>query len=362
MNGEIILRIIYNYIFDATKVMKREEVLPCVLEFIQRNALIYEDLLFKLSTYKDSNAKRKTYFEKLCEKDAFWRKYRVKYQSDIAKETFVDGVSNLKEGKWIKRKIDERDAHKVVLDKLGEQLKAMPKYSYEIVFNDISWFPEAVFGKPLMVPGTTEVYPLSSNITIMKYYPEKIYIALNFEMCSAYTNHKMYVDDFSKQIGCAYLKEIQFVKDEVEREEYSRAYLQANKILRQIEYTKVNIDSSSNQAVENLYIKKILKKVFGTEVKLEGGIYEICKIDKYRNKISIHFDYDKQLRSLSAVLIYMGMGFKYVVHYSEIKPLLCDDSVKQYAEKVYSEAERFISKYVPLIIGYYEPLPEWFEW
>lgn len=357
-----ILRIIYNYTFDVTKVMKREEVLSCVLEFIQRNALIYEDLLFKLSTYKDSNARRKTYFDKLCEKDVFWKKYRVKYQSDITKETFVDGVSNLERGKWIKRKMNEQDGNKVLLNKLDEQLKTMPKYSYEIAFNNISWFPETVLGKPLMVFGSPEIYPLSSNITIMKYYPEKIYIVLNFEMSGAYTNHNMYVDAFSKQIGCTYSKDIQFVKDKVEREKYSRVYLQASKILKQIEYTKVNIDSSPNQVAEKLYIKKILRKVFCTEVKLEGGIYEVCKIDKYRNKISIQFDYDKQLRSLSAVLIYMGMGFKYVVHYSEIKPLLCNDSMKQYAEKVHSEAERFIIEYAPLIIEYYEQLPEWFEW
>lgn len=93
----------------------------------------------------------------------------------------------------------------------------------------------------------------------------------------------------------------------MEREEYSRVDLQVSRILKQIEYTKVNIDSSPNRVAEKLYIKKILRKVFCTEVKLEGGIYEVCKIDKYRNKISIQFDYDKELRCLSAVLIYMGM-------------------------------------------------------
>ena len=68
----------------------------------------------------------------------------MKYQSDITKETFVDGVSNLERGKWIKRKMNEQDGNKVLLNKLDEQLKTMPKYSYEIAFNNISWFPETV--------------------------------------------------------------------------------------------------------------------------------------------------------------------------------------------------------------------------
>lgn len=357
------MRIIYNYIFDVTKIMKREEVLSCVLDFIQRNTLIYEDVLFKLSTYKDSNAKRKTYFEKICEKDIFWEKYRTIYKSDIAKETFVVGVSNLKEGRWIKREIDEHDTHKALLDKLDEQLKSMPNYSYKIAFNDISWFSEADIGKLLRGFSTSEVYPLSSNITIMKYYPEKIYISLNFEMCSAYANHKTYVDDFSNQTGCKYWKEIQFVKDQAELEEYSRAHLQVNRLLRQIKDTKINIDTFPNQAVGRLHIKKILEKVFGMDVRFEGnGLYEIDQIDKYRNKLNIFFDYDKELRVFSATLRYFGMGFKHAVCYSAIQPLLCDNAIKQYAEKVRIEVDRFIKDYVPVIAGYYEPLPEWFEW
>lgn len=342
--------------------MKREEVLSCVLEFIQRNALTYRDLFFKLYTFKDGNAKRKTYFEKLCERDTFWEKYKLQFPSDTAKDTFEEGVFNLEGDKWIKRKIHEQDAHEVILDKLDEQLRAMPRDCYKIVFNDISWFPEAVFGKPLMALGASIVYPLSSNITIMDDYPQKICIALNFEMCSTYTNHKMYVDDFANQIGCAYLKEIQFVQDEAEREKNSRAYSQVNKILRQVEITKVKVDTSLNQTAERVHIKKILEKVFGTEVKLEGGLYEICKMDKYRNKIVIYFDYDRESRALCSNLIYIGMGFRHGVFYSEIRPLLCDDSMKQYAEKVYIEVERFMSEYAPLIMEYYEPLPEWVEW
>lgn len=343
--------------------MKREDVLSSVLGFIQKNALTYEDVLFKLSTYKDSKATRKTYFDKLCEKDVFWKKYKIIYKSNVAKETLVDGVSNLKGGKWIKRKIDGHDTHRVLLDKLEEQLKTMPKYSYEIVFNDISWFPGDVFGKPLMALGTPEIYPLSSNITIMRYYPEKIHIALNFEICSAHTNHKMYVDDFSNLTGCKYWKETQFVEDQVEREKYTRAYLQVSKLLSQINYTKINIDNSLYQLAEKLHIKKILEKVFGMDVKFEGdGIYKICEVDKYRNKLIICFDYDKELRSLSASLAYFGMAFKQVVLYSGIKPVLCDNWIKQYAEKVHNEVDRFTSEYVPLIMEYYEPLPEWHEW
>lgn len=73
----IILRIIYNYIFDVTKKLRREELIPCILHFMQQNNLKYENVLFELSSYKDNRRKGKTYFEKLWEKDLFWRKYFI---------------------------------------------------------------------------------------------------------------------------------------------------------------------------------------------------------------------------------------------------------------------------------------------
>lgn len=42
--------------------------------------------------------------------------------------------------------------------------------------------------------------------------------------------------------------------------------------------------------------------------------------------------------------------------------MVCDEDIKQYASKVYDEVEKFIEKYVPQIMQFYEPAPQWFEW
>ena len=356
------MRILYNYIFDVTKIIKRDEMLSYVQEFIRKNSLEYKDVLFELSTYKDSTSKRKNYLEKLCKNDSFWKKYEISYPCDVAKNTDIVGVSNLQDGSWIKRNIEVDKPCDIVV-KLDEQLKAMPQYGYKIAFNDISWFHADEVKRPLMASGTPVLYPLSSNITIMDDYPQKAYIVLNFEMCDKYKNHKVYVEDFSDLIKCACDKEILFVKDEMEVEEYSRAFSQVNNLLSEIKNTKINI-TPITQEPQRLHIKKILEDTFlDMNVKYQGnGLYEIEKMDKYKNKLIVYFDYDKELHCLSATLTYMGMGFKHGVFYSQIKPLLCDDSMRQYAEKVHSEVDRFISEYIPLIIGYYKPLPEWFEW
>lgn len=55
--------------------------------------------------------------------------------------------------------------------------------------------------------------------------------------------------------------------------------------------------------------------------------------------MTVYFDYDRELRSLSATVAYRGMGYKHGVGYSEVKPVVCDDIVKQYAENVCSQID-----------------------
>ena len=56
------------------------------------------------------------------------------------------------------------------------------------------------------------------------------------------------------------------------------------------------------------------------------------------------------------------MGYKYSVRYSEVKSISCDDIIRQYATKVRCEIEKFVNDYVPQIIMFYEPVPDWYEW
>ncbi len=39
------MRILYNYIFDVTKIVKRNEMLSYVQEFIRKNSLEYKDVV-----------------------------------------------------------------------------------------------------------------------------------------------------------------------------------------------------------------------------------------------------------------------------------------------------------------------------
>lgn len=358
------MRILYQYIFDVTKKWKRDELIPFVLQFMQKNSLKYADVLFELSTYKDKRKNRKTYFEKLCEKDIFWQKYSEEYKCSFAKDTYYSGVSNLKEGEWIKRTLEKEDALNKIISKLEEQLKVMPQDSYKIAFNNIKEFGGVNTEYPWIAPGVPRRYPLSSNITILKDYPQKRHIVLSFEMSGECKNHRQYVEAFSDWTGCSYTKEVQFVKDDAEQEIYAEAYSQINKILGQIKNTKINMETIQCSDVKRLHIKKILANVFSDmELKYEGnGVYDIEKIDTWRNKLTIYFDYDRELRCLSATLAYRGLGYKYGVMYSAVKPVLCDRMIEIYAEKVRDEVERFKKEYVPIITGYYKPMPEWYEW
>lgn len=358
------MRVVYNYIFDVTKKLKRKELIPCVLRFVAKNNLIYEDLLFELSGYKSYGLKKKTYFERLCESDLFWSAYESDYMCGFVKNTSVIGVSNLEKGEWIIKRVEKQKSEKELIGKLQEQLCVMPKNNYRIVFNDIKWFDFDNSKGILSVKGTPQLYPLSSNITIMNTYPQKSCIILSFEMCSELKEHKLYVEDFMEEIKCSYIKEVQFVKSEVEEKKYSIAYSKINERLKDIQNTIIRVDNNLCKNANQLHIKKILADVF-CEAKLnyEGtGVYEVYVIDKNKNKLAVYFDYDKELRSLCATLTYKGMGYKYSVRYSEVKSILCDDVIRQYAIKVRREIEKFVNDYVPQIVIFYESVPDWYEW
>lgn len=358
------MRILYNYIFDVTKLLKRDELVTFVVNFLKKNNIKFKNVLFEISTYKKTDAKRLTYFEKLCEKDPFWRKYKDEYACSYAKNTRVVGISNLIEGNWEKREIEKVDEEDEIVNKLEEQLGKMPECSYKIAFNEIRWFLGEKTKYPFTASGVPELYPLSSNITIMNTYLNKRNIILDFEMSRGLKEHRKYIEDFCCLTGCTYIKDIQFVKNEKEQEEYLKARLQISKLLEEIENTTINIDYSRCRERQSLHIKNTLKDIF-CEMKLQyqkNGLYEIYTVDGYRNKLTVYFDYDKAQRSMCATLSYRGVGFKYSMKYSEIKLVVCDEDIKQYASKVYDEVEKFIEKYVPQIMQFYEPAPQWFEW
>lgn len=358
------LRVVYNYIFDVTKKLTRKELIPCVLRFIQKNNLKYENLLFELSEYKSHELNKKTYFEKLCESDSFWSVYKSAYICGFVKNTSVIGVSNLEQGEWILKKVEKQKSEKELIEKLQEQLSMMPKNNYRIVFNDMSWFNFDNCKGELSVRGTAKLYPLSSNVTIMNQYPQKSCIILSFEMCSELKEHNLYVEDFREELKCSYTKEIHFVKNEAEEKKYSIAYTKINEQLKDIQNTIICVDNILRKNANQLHIKKILTDVFcGAKLNYEGtGVYEVYVIDKNKNKLAVYFDYDKEIRSLCATLTYKGMGYKYSVRYSEVKSISCDDIIRQYATKVRCEIEKFVNDYVPQIIMFYEPVPDWYEW
>ena len=46
------MRIIYNYTFNISKKLKREEMIPIILGFLNNNNLSYKDVYFSLDCYK----------------------------------------------------------------------------------------------------------------------------------------------------------------------------------------------------------------------------------------------------------------------------------------------------------------------
>lgn len=356
------MRIIYNYIFNVTKLIERKEMIPHVINFLEKEGLCYQDILFELDNYKLKGAKRKNYYEKLCEQDIFWEKYKFIYEDDYEKGTYRIGVSNLKDESWERREIEQGEEDTELLDKLQEQLELMPKNWYSLAFNDINWFSTKEQGLAIENPGTPSLYPLSSNITIWEDYQHKRYIVLNFEMQGE--DCGKYVNDFSKGLECPYEKEVLFVKDQVEEKSYSKAYREVESLLKKIN-TKICIDATEN-VKKAVHTKKMLEAVLpDAGFRLSGitnGLYEFFKIDHYNHLLMLYFDYEKTSKSFGATLSYYGNGFKHSIMYSDMKALLCDENIKKYTMEILKSIYTFEEQYVPVIAGKYTAMPSWFEW
>lgn len=343
-------------------------MIPFVHDFLRGNGLQYKELLFNLRNYKEHFSKRKVYFEKLCEKDSFWKKYKTVYLFEHAKHTDVITLSNIEKDGWdLRRNITGRDEIVEVRDKLQEQLEVMPKTScyYEMAFHQINWFCDRTESKSVRDSWCSSLYPLSSNITIWKDYLGKRYIVLNFEMETGDIDLcNKYVEGFAAKTGCSYKKEIDFVLSEEEKKLYAKNKEYVRNLIVGYERSISIEDSSAEKS--NLHIKNVLKRVFtGTKFQLgdiENGVYEIYKIDSYNNKFQILFDYDRENRSGGAVFYYIGMGFRHFVDLPEIEVYLTDESIECYMRKVYDKTVQFEVEYVPLIMEKYPDTPKWFIW
>lgn len=356
------MRIIYNYIFNVTSLLDRKEMVPYVIGFLERERLSYQDILFNLSGYKLKDAKRKNYYEKLCERDSFWEKYQYVSKVEYAKDTYSIGVSNLDGGRWNRREIKLGDDNTELLNKIKEQLEVMPKDGYRVAFNDINWFSSGTQDLPLEDSETPRLYPLSSNITLWEDYMHKRYIVLNFEMTGE--DCEKYVNDFLNQLECPYEKEVLFVRDEDEKASYHKAYREVKSLLAKIN-TTICVDETENEK-KTIHIKKMLESVFGDAGFQLGGItnglYEFYKIDCYNHLLLLYFDYEKTNKAFGATLTYKGNGYKHSVMYSDMKAVLCDENIKKYALGILKSTHTFEEQYAPVIAGKYAAMPSWFEW
>ncbi len=76
----------------------------------------------------------------------------------------------------------------------------------------------------------------------------------------------------------------------------------------------------------------------------------------------ISFDYERESKCFGATLTYEGAGYKHFVNYHDIKNVLSDSVIYQYALAVLKEVRFFEKKYVPLIVESYGETPSWFKW
>lgn len=359
------MRIIYNYTFNVTKKIKREEMIPLLLEYFKTNNLSYKEVYFRLDCYKEKGSNRKTYFEKLCDRDMFWEKYNTQYECDIAKNTEVIGVTNLEKNSWICNEVDRYIDRKELIDKIQKQLIEMPKSAcnYRISFNDIKWSSSNNTSLEIQDQWTSSLYPLSSNITLWKDYLDNRFITLNFEM--NISDYEKYITSFAKVTDCSYSKDVTFVLDELEKEKYSESYKFVKVLLDNID-RKVNLSQSEQLINEKLQIKSSLQKIFKmTDFKLENasnGSYSYSYIDKYNNKINILFDYEKTSRKFGATLTYFGAAYKHYIKFLDIDKEISNSIIQEYALGVLDKTKMFCNDYVPIIIEKYNKTPDWFCW
>ena len=359
------MRIIYNYTFNVTKKLKREEMIPLIIGYLNNNNLSYKNLYFSLDCYKMNESHRKTYFEKLCNSDMFWAKYKTQYASDIAKNTDVIGVTNLENNSWVCNEVDRNTDCNLLIDKIQKQLIEMPKSTcnYRISFNDINWDSSSDNVLNIQDPWTSSLYPLSSNITLWKDYLNNRFITLNFEM--NVSNYEKYINDFAKETDCSYSKEVTFVLDDLEKEKYSEANKSLKELMENID-RKVEVSQYEQLINDRLQIKSILQKTFkDTDFKLENatnGSYSYSYIDNYNNKINILFDYEKTSRKIGATLTYFGAGYKHFIKFYDIDKEISNNIIQEYALGVLDKTQMFCKEYVPVIIEKYKETPAWFSW
>ncbi len=238
-------------------------MIPFLLDFFENNNLKYKDILFKLFCYKLKDSKRENYFEKLCAKDIFWNKYQTVYDSDIAKDTYVTGVTNLENESWRRKSIGMDDEMQMLIDKIQDQFEGMPKTgcNYRLAFNEMTWSISEKKAKEIHDQWTSHLYPLSSNVTVWEDYLRKRYITLNFEM--NIEKHDMYVNALLKEIDCPCKKEVTFVLDDSEKEKYSNANILIRNLLNEIN-RDIELEKAETLVNDNLHItyKKDFTKGF----------------------------------------------------------------------------------------------------
>ena len=359
------MRIIYNYTFNVTKKLNRQELLPFLEEYLKNNNIKYKNILFSLYCYKMNDTHKMTYFEKLCANDKYWDKYKTLYDCNIAKNTYVSGVSNLENDSWICNDLYINDDLNQLIEKIQSQLIEMPKTTcnYRISFNDIYWDSASNLELDIQDSWTSSLYPLSSNITLWKDYLDNRFITLNFEMYI--TNYDIYLEKFFNAIDCPYYKTVTFVLDNKEKENYNNANNSINRLLNRID-RKIDLNHVENINIDRLHIKQTLQSIFKTtNFKLESvnnGSYSFSNIDKYNNKINILFDYDKSSKSFGATLSYSGVGYKHSIKFYDIDKKISDSIIQEYVIGVIQNIELFIHDYVPIIVEKYNKTPEWLKW
>ncbi len=347
------LKIIYRYRFHVTKTLIRGELIPCVLTFIENNALMCKHILFDLHSFKSLGTKRKQYLEKLVENDPFWVKSEVPCEFDkLTSKISLLGTYAISD-------------KATVIAELTKPMAEMPATcSYTICFDGMDWF-DGRHGSDVADLSQYET-PLTSNITIYNYaYNDTSYISLSFLMNEAGTEHITFVDRFSAHLsGLPYQKEIDFVLDDTEKAFLHTATEQAKQVLNGREYVDISTESNGSDQKDKLKLKESIKNIFDDFhfVSCMNGVYEVWKTDAYRNKLSVVLDYDRENHCFMAALFYIGAGIKTGVQYSEIQELHSNATLFDYLTKVCDDVRAFEHAHAPRLAALYPKLPGWFEW
>ncbi len=347
------MKIVYSYLFQVTKVLKRSEILSCVRDFIENHQLQYRTILFDLHTFKLQNAKRKTYLEKLAASNSFWVKTEAPCEFDkLTNKISLSGTYTSNETT-------------MVTTALKGPMSEMPMTcSYTICFDGVEWFEGCVTSETADLQRS--ISPLTSNITLYNYaYDNTSYISLNYIMNENGTEHGSFVELFSTHLsGLPYQKRIDFILDDSEKELLQKAGEKIKQLLDKREYVDIPLPGKVSDKKVTLKLKDSIHSIFhGFSFINDGnGVYEVRKTDAYRNQITVVFDYDRENHAFVATLFYIGAGIKSAVHYSEVQDLYDNDTLLHYIRGVRDDVEAFERSYLPRLAEYYPKLPDWFAW